>query len=138
VLNALSHALHRLDPRLIEKDSYLENGNAGIFVVATSLNSPWTVLLSLVGIPERVFKACKALIINLVFYEQEKRRREGMAVQELAKAHQLHLTNLREAIAIARDLDLANVSMSDVKDLFEATSPLHRSPARLLGANDER
>ena len=95
------------------------------------------VLIALANLPDRAVTGFKRLLLNLVFYEQEKRKRDGLAEQELAKAHQLHLANLREAIAIARELEASQVSMTDVRDLFEATDALHRSPAKLIAVREE-
>ena len=137
VLSALWSALHHLDPQLATLDEHLGNGSGGVFVVSTSLNSPWTVLIALANLPERAVNGFKRLLLNLVFYEQEKRKRDGLAAQELAKAHQLHLANLREAISIARELEVSQVSLTEVRDLFEATGPLHRSPAKLIAVREE-
>jgi len=137
VLQALNNALYKLDLQLSTTDSYLGNGDSGLFVVSTSMNSPWTLLLALVNLPERAVKAFKALVLNIAFYEQEKQRRQGVASQELAKAHRLHLSNLRKTIALARDLQAAEISPSEVRDLFEATGPLHRSPAKLIKVTEE-
>jgi len=104
----------------------------GVFLVGVEMNSPLKGLLEFRHLPVRVAEAFVGVCKHIIFYEQERERREisNQLLQE--DVHAKRLQNMEHYLRIARDLNEGDaLDIRSVERIMDASRDIQHSGTAL-------